>query len=193
MKKINDRIFLGIISGFVGWVAFALTDVFLSKKKISKRPYPTIAAGILVSSRREAEKWTGQFLGTLLDIGICMVGGVSVVKMLTTFGRDKLVPKGLFFGVTFGGVLTALLNKLSNKKVIPNDALSNILYIVSHAVFGLVSTFTASKLGDDSLFDIPPKNDYSKPTEKTTEQRKGSENSNVQLAYSDVNPNQEDP
>jgi len=171
MKKVNDRICLGIVSGFVGWVAFDLTDVFLSKKRISKRTYPTIASGIMVSSRREAEKWTGQFLGTLVDIGICMVGGISMVKILTTYGRDKLVPKGLFFGITFGGVLTAILSKLSNRKVIPNDALSNILYIVSHAVFGLASIFTASKLGDDSLFDIPPKNDYSKPTKKTTEQK----------------------
>ena len=189
MRKVNDRIYLGMLSGIIGWAAFRLTDVLLFKNGISKRSYPTIAAGILVSSRREAEKWSGQFLGTLMDMGLCMVGGVSMVKMLTTFGRDKLVPKGLFFGLTFGGIITAILSKISNKKVIPNDAISNILYIVSHAVFGLVSIFTAAKIGDDSLFDIPPQNNYSKPTEKTTEQLKGLNRNNFQPIFSDVNPN----
>ena len=189
MRKINDRIYLGMLSGIIGWVAFRLTDVLLFKNGISKRSYPTIAAGILVSSRREAEKWSGQFLGTLMDMGLCMVGGVSMVKMLTTFGRDKLVPKGLFFGLAFGGVITAVLSKLSNKKVIPNDATSNILYIVSHAAFGLASIFTAAKIGEDSLFDIPPQNNYSKPTEKTTEQLKGLNINNFQPVFSDVNSN----
>ena len=145
----------------------------------------------MVSSRREAEKWSGYFLGVLINVGLCMVGGISMVKILTTYGRDKLVPKGLFVGVTFGGVMTVILSKLSNKKVVPDDAISNILYIISHAVFGLVSIFTAAKLGDDSLFDIPPKNDYSKPTEKTTEQIKGTERNNAQPTCLDVNPNLE--
>jgi len=175
MKKINNRVYLGLISGIVGWVAFKLTDIIFLKKGISKRSYTTIAAGIIVSSRREAEKWSGQFLGVLIEVGLCMVGGILMVKMITTYGRDKLVPKGLFVGLTFGSAITAILRKLSNKKVIPNDSISNILYIISHAAFGLASVFTAAKLGDDSLFDTPPQNDYSKPTIKGTEQIKGLE------------------
>jgi len=186
---INDRIYLGLVSGIAGWAAFKVTDVVFFKKGISKRSYPTIAAGIMVSTRRETEKWSGYFLGVLIDVGLCMVGGISMVKILTTYGRDKLVPKGLFFGVTYGEAMTVILSKLSNKKVIPNDAISNILYIVSHAVFGLVSIFTAAKLGDDSLFDIPPKNNYLKPTKETTEQLKGPKINNLQPVHSDVNIN----
>jgi len=187
MKKINNRVYLSLISGVAGWLAFILTDIIFVKKGISKRSYQTIAAGIIVSSRRKAERWPGQFLGVLIEVGLCMVGGIAMVKMLTTYGRDKLVLKGLFVGLTFGKAVTTILNKISNKKVIPNDTMSNILYIISHAAFALASVFTATKLGDDSLFDTPPQNDYSKPTEKTTEQIKESNGNNIQPAYPYVN------
>ncbi|MDR3584624.1 MAG: hypothetical protein P4L59_04785 [Desulfosporosinus sp.] len=192
MRKINDRIYLGMLSGAAGLVALTLVDVLSSKMKISQRSYRTTAAGIWVSSRRQAEKWPGQILGIMMNLGLSMVGGFSVVKMLTKYGRDKLVPKGLFFGVTFGAVITAILSGFANNKVKPKDAISNLSYLLSHAAFGLTSVFTAAKLGDDSLFDTPPQNDYSKPTEKTTEQLKGSNGNNFQHVYSDVNPNREE-
>ena len=170
MKKINNPVYLSLISGVAGWLAFILTDIIFVKKGISKRSYQTIAAGIILPSRRKAESWPGEFLGVLIEVGICMVGGIAMVKMLTKYGRDKLVLKGLFVGLTFGKAVTTILNIISNKKVIPNDTTSNILYVISHAAFALASVFTATKLGDDSLFDTPPQNDYSKPTEKTTKQ-----------------------
>ncbi|MDR3600458.1 MAG: hypothetical protein P4L49_08280 [Desulfosporosinus sp.] len=192
MRKVNDRIYLGMITGSVGFVALTLVDVFSSKMKISQRAYRTTAAGVWVSSRREADKWSGQLLGVMMNIGLSMVGGFSVVKMLTTYGRDKLVPKGLFFGVTFGAVISAILSGFAHNKVKPKDALSNLSYLLSHAVFGLVSVFTAAKMGNDSLFDTPPRNDFSKPTEKTTEQLERTNRNNVQSGYSDVNPNLEE-
>ena len=192
MKKINDRIYLGMISGTVGLIALTLIDVISSKMKISQRSYRTTAAGVWVSSRRQAEKWPGQILGVVMNLGLSMVGGFSVIKMLTTYGRDKLIPKGIFFGITFGSVITAILSGFANNKVKPKDALSNLSYLLSHAAFGLASIFTAAKIGDDSLFDIPPQNDYSKPTEMTTEQIRRSTRNAVQSVYTDVNSNAED-
>jgi len=192
MRKINDRIYLGMISGAAGLVALTLVDAISSKMNISQRAYRTTAAGVWLSSRREAEKWQGQLLGAMMNVGLSMVGGVSVVAILTRYGRDKLFPKGLFFGVTFGSVVTAILSGFTNNKVKPKDALSNLSYLFSHAAFGLVSIFTAAKIGDDSLFDTPPKNDYSKPTRRTTEQIKGSKGKDIQPVYSDVDANQEE-
>lgn len=50
---------------------------------------------------------------------------------------------------------------------------SNLSYVFSTAVYGIVTTFVAAKLGHNSLFDGPPVNDYIKPTETTTEQAPG--------------------
>ena len=193
MRKINDRIYLGMISGTVGFVALTILDVISSRMKISQRSFRTTAAGVWVSSRREAEKWPGQILGIIMNVGSSMVGGVILVKMLTKYGRDNLITKGLFFGVTFGSFITAILSGLSHDKVKPKDAKSNLSYLLSHAVFGLVSTFMAAKIGDNSLFDTPPQNDYTKPSENTTEQLNGAKVNNVQQPiYSDVNSNLEE-
>ncbi|WP_243450297.1 hypothetical protein [Desulfosporosinus sp. Sb-LF] len=189
MRKINDRIYLGMISGTAGFVALTLIDVISSSMKISQRSYRTTAAGVWVASRRQAEKWPGQILGVMMNIGLSMIGGVAVVKMLTTFGRDKLVPKGLFFGATFGSIITAMLSGLSSNKVKPKDAWSNLSFMVSHFAFGLATIFTAAKIGDDTLFDTPPQNDYLKPTKQTTEQLKGPKSDDI--LYSDINPNLE--
>ena len=187
MKKINDRIFLGMLSGTAGFVVLTLIDVISSKMKVSQRAYRTTASGVWVSSRKEADSWPGQFLGLMMSLGLSMIGGVLGVKMLTTYGRDKLVPKSLFFGVTFGSIITSMLSGLASNKVKPKDAKSNLSYMLSHAAFGLVSIFTAAWLGDDSLFDTSPRNDYLKPTRKTTEQLKESQKDYVQPVYSDVN------
>lgn len=180
LKKINDRIFLGILSGIVGLTALMVTDNISSKMKISQRSFATTAAGVWVSSRRQAEKWQGQLLGTLMTLGLSMVGGVSAVKLLTTYGRDKLVAKGIFLGVTFGAVITAILSGFAQNKVKPKDANSNLSYLLSHALFGLATVLTAAKAGDDSLFDTPPINDYLQSTKQTTEQIIGANNDNIQ-------------
>ena len=192
MKKINDRIYLGMVSGTAGFVALTLIDVISSSMKISQRSFRTTAAGVWLSSRRQADKWPGQILGVMMNIGLSMVGGVSVVKLLSTFGRDKLVSKGLFFGATFGSIITAILSNSSSNKMKPTDAWSNLSYMISHFAFGLATIFTAAKIGDDSLFDTPPHNDYTKPTKQTTEQRKGTNGNNIQSVYSDVNHNQKE-
>ncbi|GAB6154269.1 hypothetical protein JCM17380_30190 [Desulfosporosinus burensis] len=80
MRKINDRIYLGMISGTVGLITLTLIDAISSRIGISQRAYRTTASGVWVSSRRQAEKWEGQLLGVIMNLGLCMVGGVLGVK-----------------------------------------------------------------------------------------------------------------
>ena len=68
-----------------------------------------------------------------------------------------------------------MLSVFPTNKVRPKDAISNLSYMASHAVFGLVTTAIVAKLGDDSLFDAKPYNDYVSPTAKTTEEQRISE------------------
>lgn len=109
-------------------------------------------------------------MGILMNLGLSMVGATAMTNILTKYGRDKPVTKGLFFGVSMGGIINAVLSGLSSNKVKPKDAASNLSYISSNAVYGVTAALIISKLGHDSIFDTPPQNDYLKPTEKTTEE-----------------------
>lgn len=170
MNKIKDRITLSILAGGVGTVAMMVTDMISSKSKMSQRSYPTTAAGVWLKSRRQAESWQGQLLGIIMTSGLSMVGAFGLVNLLSKYGRDKILIKGLFFGTTFGSIINAMLSGLVNPKIKPKDAVSNLSYIVSNAVFGAITALVASKIGHDSIYDAPPTNNWVNPTEKTTEE-----------------------
>lgn len=170
MSKIKDRINLSILAGGIGTLVMTIIDEISSRMGLSKRSYRTTAAGVWVSSRKEAESWAGQLLGTLMNLGLSMVGALGFIKLLTKNGRDNIIAKGLFFGTSFGAIINGLLSGLASNKVKPKDAVSNLSYVFSNAAFGITTALIASKLGDDSLFDAEPQNDWVKPTEKTTEE-----------------------
>lgn len=172
MNKIKDRIVLSIVAGGIGTLMMTLIDTVSARMGISQRTYRTTAAGVWVSSRREAEKWTGQLLGFIMNFGLSMAGALGLINLLTKYGRDNILTKGLFFGASFGGIINAILSGLLNNKVKPKDAASNLSYLLSNAAFGITTAFIASKLGHDSLFDAGPQNDWAQPTEKTSEELK---------------------
>ena len=190
MKKIKDRDTLSIVSGMIGLAGLMLTDGISQKSKISKRSYRQAAAGVFVS-KSEAKNLRGQVLGVIMNSAVSILGANYIIKRMSQNGRDKLVAKGITSGIIFGAIATVIPNIAPWNKMKPRDAASNLSYVFSNIVFGLLATFSAAKLGHDSLFDTPPQNNYLKPTEKTSEQMKGSKRNNPQTVNSDVNLNPE--
>ena len=170
MKKIKDRVTLSILAGGIGFLFLIATDMFSNRLGISKRSYPTTAAGIWVSSRKQAESWQGQLLGIFMTFGLCAIGAMKQIKVLSIYGKDQLLAKGIYFGAAFGAIINAGLSGLTNKKIKPKDASSNLSYVLSSTIYGIITTFAAAKLGDDTLFDASPVNNQISQTGKTTEE-----------------------
>lgn len=170
MIKIKDRILLGVVAGLCGNLIKTAVDEVSLKKKISQRSFRETASGVWVSTQKEASNLKGQILGGLLDFGMGILGGIGTVYFLSKTGRDQLGIKGIVSGITIGSVITAFLSAFPTNKVRPKDAASNLSYMFSHALFGLVATYVAAKLGEPSLYDAKPYNDYLEPTVQTSEQ-----------------------
>ena len=188
MLKIKDRDTLSIVTGMIGLAGLMLTDAVSVKAKISKRSYRKAAAGVFVS-KNEAKNVRGQLLGVIMNSAVSILGANYIIKRMSQNGRDKLISKGITSGVVFGAIATAIPNIAPWNKMKPKDAASNLSYVFSNVVYGLLTTFSAAKLGHDSLFDVPPQNDYMKPTEQTSEQMKlaGVSRNTILPIYSDVN------
>lgn len=169
MEKIKDRDTLSIVSGLIGLVGMTLIDGISRKAGLSKRSYREAAAGMFVS-KNEASSFTGQALGLIMSSAVSVLGANFIIKRMSQNGRDKLMSKGIVSGITIGAIATALPNVVPKNRVKPKDAASNLSYVFSNIAYGLLTIFAAAKLGHDSLFDVPPQNDYLKPTEKTSEQ-----------------------
>jgi hypothetical protein len=172
MKKIKDRMTLGIVSGLFGTILKIASDEVFLRTKISQRSFRETASGVWVSSRRQAKNPYGQLLGAIMDLGLGMVGSVAQVQILSKTGKDDLFTKGAFFGVTFGATITAMLSGFNTNKVKPKDSKSNLSYLISNTIFGLGATYSAALLGDESLWDAQPANNYIQPTTPTTAEKK---------------------
>ena len=172
MKKIKDRMTLGIVSGLFGTILKIASDEVFLRMKISKRSFRETASGVWVSSRRQAKNPSGQLLGTIMDLGLGMMGSIAQIQILSKTGKDNLLTKGTFFGITFGATITAMLSGFNTNKVKPKDSKSNLSYLISNTIFGLATTYSAALLGDESLWDAPPANNYIQPTTPTTAENK---------------------
>lgn len=171
MAKISDRNSLAIVSGLIGLAGTMLVDEVSRRTKISKRSYRVAAAGMFVS-KSEASSINGQILGGIMNSAVSILGAKYIIKDMSKSGRDHILSKGILAGIVIGAVATLFPNITPQNKVKPKDAASNLSYVFSNMVYGLLTTFAVAKLGHDSLFDTPPENDYLKPTEQTTEQMK---------------------
>lgn len=172
MMKVKDRVILGMVAGLGGNAVKTLVDEVLLKNKLSQRSFRATAAGVWVSTEKEATNINGQVLGALLDFGLGAIGGVGITYMLSKTGRDHVVPKGIISGIAIGSTITATLSAFPQNKVKPKDAASNLAYMFSHALYGIIATALVAKMGHPSLFDTKPVNDYLQPTEQTTEEKK---------------------
>lgn len=171
MEKITDRQYLGGIAGLVGGLCMVIIDRVSYSIGLSKRLYAETASGVWVGSKRQAKSFSGQVFGTLMTLALSMLGGAIKASILSKSGRDKIIPKGLMFGVSFGAIITGLTSGFAMNKVRPKDAISNLSYSFASGIYGIVTAFLISRLGDDSLFDAKPTNDYIKPTLPTTEEK----------------------
>ena len=172
MFTIKDRVTLGIMAGLAGNVTKTIIDEISVKKMISQRSFRSTASGVWVNKKNEATSLKGQILGGLLDFGMGALGGVGTVFFLSKTGRDSLITKGLFSGITMGSLITFALSAIPQNTVRPKDAASNLSYMLSHAVYGVVTTIVAAKFGDPSIYDTKPQNNYLEPTHPTSEQAK---------------------
>jgi len=168
--KIKDRVLLGIIAGLTGNLFKTIIDEVSVKKKISQRSFRETAAGVWVN-KSEASTLKGQFLGGLFDFGMGSLGGIGIVHLLSKTGRDHIITKGILSGITMGSAITSLLSVIPQNKAKPKDAASNLSYMLSHAVYGIITTAIVSKAGHSSLFDAKPVNNYLEPTELTSEEK----------------------
>ncbi|MDD2496803.1 MAG: hypothetical protein PHY90_01505 [Desulfitobacteriaceae bacterium] len=178
--KIKDRILLGVIAGTIGNTVKTVIDEVSLRKNISQRSFRETAAGVWVSKQSEASNIKGQILGGLFDFGLGSLGGIGIVHMLSKTGKDQLITKGILSGISIGSTVTALLSAFPQNKVKPKDAASNLSYMFSHAVYGIVTTYLVTGLGHPSLFDAKPLNDYLPPKELTTEQQNKSKSNSME-------------
>lgn len=151
MKKINDRFWVGVISGIGGNVVKMAVEKVFNKTGFSKTNGYTIAAGIFLKKSDVSTPY-GKAVGIIADNMIAIGLGVTCSYWLTLMGKDKYLLKGAGLGAAEWASLYGVLSQIgatSISPVKPKDALASY---ISHLAFGATKIAITANLGDSRLF-----------------------------------------
>jgi hypothetical protein len=150
MKKIKDRIVLGAVTGTVVSIPMQLLDVYLNKHGMTDVAYGPTAAKLFLK-KKQTRTLGGRVVSAAVNAVNTGAVGTSIVYMLSLSGKDKAVIKGAGIGaLMWVGVAGFLSNKGLN--VVSKKPATPLFSLALHLLFGGMSAYTITKLGDESLF-----------------------------------------
>ncbi|MFZ7103885.1 MAG: hypothetical protein ACOWWO_14705 [Peptococcaceae bacterium] len=153
MKKISDRIFLGIISGILGGVPSKLINAFEYHVGLTDVKYSQLSSSLFLPAKK-VKNSNAHIIGSIANnTGIAIVG-VLITYLLSITGRDKLIVKGLGVTSTAWLFVYGLISRLG-LPIKTKKTLTPLLSFIDHAALGIFTALIVSKLGDDSLFPAP--------------------------------------
>ena len=152
MRKIKDRMLLGVIAGLGGNVVKLTLSTIFQKLKWAELGSPERAAGMLIPPHTLMHK-KGRMVGYLADSVVSGLLGTASVYAFSTFGKNKATLKGALAGQASWTFLYGVLGTMGVTKVSPVSPNTVLSEFVSHTAFGATSAFIITRLGDSSLFD----------------------------------------
>ena len=94
MRKVKDRMLLGIIAGLGGNVVKLTLSTIFQKLKWAEIGGPERAAGMLIPPHTLMHR-KGRLVGYLADSVVSGLIGTASVYAFSTFGKNKAIIKGL--------------------------------------------------------------------------------------------------
>ncbi len=152
MKKITDRILLGIICGLSANIIKLAIGKAAMKLKCSDLDGPIKATGLLVPAHKIADR-KGMLVGYIADSSIAAMIGVFTVYVLSMTGKDRALLKGTLIGKSMWTVLYGVLATFGATKIAPVDPKTALTEFASHSVYGAAAAALAVRLGDERLFN----------------------------------------
>lgn len=151
MRRINDRLILGVLAGVLGNLPKAAVELAGKMTGWAESDCPDRAAGMLVP-RRQVHSKKGRIIGRVADMVMAAMLGVATTYALSATGKDKAVLKGVVLGQTMWTMLYGVLGTLGTTRVRTVQPRTALTELVGHTVYGAATAGLAVALGDPGLF-----------------------------------------
>jgi hypothetical protein len=155
LRKINDRICLGILIGLLANIPKILNDELWYLRGDSKRRFSHLVAGIFLPYN-EVKSKEGTGFGLYMDMFISSLLGIPLVYLLTYTGKDKSWIKGIVTGLFGFSLFRGLLARTGIGKTYPKDVSTNVIMSISSLLWGITAGLLISLLGNKDLFKPKP-------------------------------------
>ncbi len=156
MRKINDRIILGLLTGIIANIPKTLGNEYLYRRGIDKRRFGDLVAGVFLPSYRVRSK-KGTIFGTIGDMFVSSLFGVPLVYLLTYTGKDKTGIKGLMTGLFAFGLFRGIISRVGISTTYPKDVVTNVMMSAISSLWGLTAGLLIPLLGNRDLFEPKPR------------------------------------
>lgn len=152
MRKISDRIILGMVGGMISDVIARLINAAEYEKGLTDIRYNQMASSLFFPKNKLNTTQSKLLGGIINNINVSAVG-IIICYVLSTTGRDKASVKGMGIGALTWLMIQGVFSKQvlginSKKPLVP------FLSLFDHLLYGFLTANIISHLGDDKLF--PP-------------------------------------
>lgn len=154
MRKIHDKIILGLVVGLLANIPKTISCTSFNKSGITKRKCSDLAASMFIPTRKVFTP-KGELFGFLCDFVVAAFDGIFLVYLLFCTGKvtkDKAMIKGLLSGLLIFGIFRGVLAKMGTGKAYPKDLLSNMVMGMNSSIWGITAGLLALKFGHEDLF-----------------------------------------
>lgn len=152
MRKITDKIILGLLAGLIGNIPKAVINEILVRKGIEKKRFAEIVSGMFVT-REEATSKKGVAFGFFGDFTTASFLGIPLVYILAKTGKNHKIIKGGMMGLVGLGVYRGIISQLGNKGTYPTDVITNASMSITSTLWGITTGILATVLGHKCLFE----------------------------------------
>lgn len=151
MRKINDRIILGVTAGLVGMIPKMVLDELSYLKGIEKSSFGDIISGIYMPKRAATSK-KGRLFGFVGDMVVGAMFGIPLVYLLTFTGKDRHLIKGGLAGLLGIGFFRGLVANIGPGQLYPRDPATNSAMSLTSTIWGMTAAAAALYWGNHRLF-----------------------------------------
>ena len=141
MPKIEDKFFLGFLTGVIAKTAMFIVDLIAFLLKLDDQFFWYIAASPFVALN-EIKSPNGIIIGLISDYAVAISLGILVVYLLYYTGTDYFYLKGLTVGLIFWLVYGFLLN-INVIRIRPTSITASSINLLLHILIGIVSAKVA--------------------------------------------------
>lgn len=152
MKKIKDRILLGVLSAAIPGAFARLTNAFEYRRGWTDELYSQTGSSFILTEKiAKTNSLESKVIGSLVNNTTTSVAGIGISYLLSATGRDNALLKGAGVGAMQWLALWGITGKIG-LKVRSKKPMTHFLSFIDHVVSMANTALLVSVLGDDSLF-----------------------------------------
>lgn len=157
-KCIKDSVALGVIGGFLGSVAMALSNFIIFKSGKTEILYGHIAGSIFMKPFK-TNKGKNYALGQIFHLVSGSGAGLLMVQIFKRFGTDLALLKGAMVGTFTWQALYNVGQRLKIYTANPHLTKTGYSSLWNNFVYGVVSAYTIRWLAHPSVFNTKKLNE----------------------------------